>query len=89
MKSARNRKRLAGRVFVGLDLVYYSGESEGEADGANDKCDWGYFVYFFVNQINANIAWDASEKPEKASDLFEPRKGLGSIKSVISDCCKN
>ena len=77
------------RVFVGLDLVYYSGEPEGEADGADDKGDWGYFVYFFVNQINANIAWDASEKPEKASALLKPRNGFGAIKVVISNCFKD
>ena len=39
-----------------------------------------YFVHFFVNQINADIAWDTAEKPEKASALLKPGDGFGAIK---------
>ena len=63
LRSAKKEKTL-GRVFVGLDLVDYSDESEDEAYGEDDKGNKVYFVHFFVNQINADIAWDTAEKPE-------------------------
>ncbi len=88
LRSAKKEKTL-GRVFVGLDLVDYSDESEDEAYGEDDKGNKVYFVHFFVNQINADIAWDTAEKPEKASALLKPGDGFGAIKAVISNCFKD
>ena len=88
LRSAKKEKTL-GRVFVGLDLVDYSDESEDEAYGEYDKGNKVYFVHFFVNQIKADIAWDTTKKPEKANALFKPRNGLSTIKAVISKCFKD
>ena len=89
LKECQKQEKTRGRVFVGLDLVDYSDESEDEAYGEYDKGNKVYFVHFFVNQINADIAWDTAEKPEKASALLKPGDGFGAIKAVISNCFKD
>ena len=78
-----------GESLMDLNLVGYSDESEDEAYGEYDKGNKVYFVHFFVNQINADIAWDTAEKPEKASALLKPGDGFGAIKAVISNCFKD
>ena len=78
-----------GRVFVDLNLVGYSVECNEEAYGTDEKGDGIEFVFFFVDQINADIAWEATDKPEKGNPLFKPRNGLTTIKAVINKCCKN
>lgn len=72
-----------------LNLVGYSVECEEEAYGADEKGDGVEFVFFFVDHINAEIAWKATDKPERDNVLLKPRNGLSAIKTVINQYCKN
>lgn len=46
-----------------LNLVRYSVECNEEAYGADEKGDGVEFVFFFFDQINTDIAWEATDKP--------------------------
>ena len=72
-----------------LNLVGYNVECEEEAYGTDEKGDGIQFVFFFVDHINADIAWKASDKPEKDNPLFKPRDSDRTIKAVIDKHCKN
>lgn len=72
-----------------LNLAGYNVECEVEAHDADEQGDGVEFVFFFFDQINADKAWEATEKPEKSNPWFQPRDDFRTIKAVINQCCKN